>query len=187
MPNLPPRSWIDWTLPPDETGSATSGTDEYEKYLHWLADYLYETNLPVPERQREMVEANRHPGGERSVAFDIASSLGYGLLSLDVIEREIEGGISWDEFHEYEEEYWQGLSPEKQELSPREEVVMCREEFERLCEEVAERKAVPDHTEHADVPFRAVFAALFKDIEDHEERYQILAGFYREFNDCAST
>lgn len=191
MPDYPPRCWIDWKVPMDDAGeeiaSASSGSERYDRYLHWLADYLYETPLPVPERQREFVERYRRSGGAESAAYEIASSLGYGLLALEVIESDIEGGISWDEFHEYEEEYWQGLSPEERELSPREEVVMCREEFERLCEEVEERKAVPDHIGHADVPFRAILAALFKDIEDHDERYRILDGFYREFNDCAST
>lgn len=191
MPNYPPRSWIDWKVPQDDTGkescSAVSGTEEYDRYLHWLADHLHETPIPVPGRQREFVEEYCRSGGAESAALEIASSLGYGLLALEVIESDIEGGISWEEFHEYEEEYWQGLSPEERELSPREEVVMSREEFERLCEEIEERKSVPDHIGHADVPFRAIFAAFFKDIEDHDERFRILDGFYRELNECAST
>lgn len=190
MPDYPPRCWIDWKLPQDDAGeqigSAVSGTENYDRYLHWLADYLYETPFPVPERQREFVEQYRRSGGAESAAFDIASSLGYGLLPLEVIESDIDAGISWKEFHEYEEDYWWGLTPEERELSPREEIVMSLEEFERLCEEVEEKKSVPDHVGHADVPFRAIFASLFKDIEDHDERYRILNGFYREFNECAS-
>jgi|GEM_PF-3502133 len=191
MPNYAPRSWIDWKVPLDDAGeeivSASGGNETYDRYLHWLADHLFETSLPVPERQKAFVERYRRSGGAESAAFEIASSLGYGLLALEVIESDIESGMSWEDFHQYEEEYWQGLSEEARELSPREEVVMRREEFERLCEEVGEKKLVPAHILHADVPYRAIFAALFKDIGDHDERYRILDGFYREFNECAST
>lgn len=55
----PPRAWIDWNIPTDQHGreiGVANTTESYQFYLHWLADYLYETDIPVPACQQAMVE-----------------------------------------------------------------------------------------------------------------------------------
>jgi hypothetical protein len=190
MPNFPPRCWIDWKVPLDEGGQelgvVNGDAERYQQYLHWLADYLYETPIPVPERQRDVVERYQESGGASSAIFDIAASLGYELSALEACEDEINRGVSWEEFHDNEMQYWEGLSGAEREGFTKEDVVMTRAEFERVSVEVEESKSIPRHIGHADIPFRAIFAIFFKEIEDHQERYRLLKQFYQEFYECAS-
>jgi hypothetical protein len=51
-----PQEWPDTTLPLDANGNRITLFDTDDSYWHWLADYLYETDIPLPESQRLYLE-----------------------------------------------------------------------------------------------------------------------------------
>lgn len=59
-------------------------------------------------------------------------------------------------------------------------------EFKRICQEKKESLKVPSHIQHADIPYRALFAKLIKSVHDTQERINHLIRFYENFDECAS-
>ena len=185
----PPRAWVDWAVPTDprgrEVGSANS-LASCHFYLSWLADYLVETEIEVPECQREMLENYRRTGGARWAAHDLGSTMGFLVYDIENLERLSAQGVPWETVHAMELRLYERFSAGDRENLSREEFCVSREDYERIGREAKESKKVPSHIQHADIPFRSVFAALLKEVPDHEARYRYLDGFYSSFRESAS-
>ena len=186
----PPRAWVDWAVPKDKNGDdiGTASNDDgtYELYLNWLADYLYETDIPVPECQKDVIAEYRSKGGADHAFFDLSERIGYTIWDVDGIERDFGEGKSWEDFHAHERSCWDEFSKEEQEEQTEEEYFIWKDEYERIGREGQERKVVPSHIRHSDIPYRAVVAALFKDVPKHSCRYHMLHRFYSVIDENAS-
>lgn len=185
----PPRAWVDWTIPTndegEEIGVATT-SHSYQFYLRWLADYLYQTDIPVPECQEAMIERYSTEGGASSAVFDLGDTMGMLLYDIEGLERHSEEGMSWEAVHAEEMEFYEEYSEEERETITEEDFCVSQEDYERISREAKESQRMPSYIKHADIPFRAVFASLFKDVHDPEERYRLLDRFYYNLNESAS-
>lgn len=189
MLSPPPRAWVDWTVPTDKSGreiGVCRTQPDYQFYLHWLADYLYETEIPVPACQRELVERFRSGDGADDAAFHLGEDMGYLLLDLEAYERSSLEGTSWEELNEFEREMYESVWGDDRETYSLEEFCASREEYAQIGREAREAETIPEAIGHADIPFRAIFAALLREVPDHGERYRCLDRFYCSFNEAAS-
>jgi len=183
-----PRAYVDWTVPCDAQGRVVGvcrDPETYTRYLDWLADYLYETSIPLPESQTELLKRYKQKGANYAV-LDLSDCLGYSIWETDDIERAFREGQSYSAIHEVEQKAFDELSEEEKEEWLPEDFFTSPEDYERIGRELEESKIVPQHIRHADIPYRAVLADLFKGIPDRSKRREMLDYFYRNFNDCAS-
>ena len=182
-----PRSYVDWTVPVDEAGNEIGVCrDEttYAAYISWLADYLYNTNIPIPENQRSLVERYSEKGVEFAV-FELSKDLGSTVWDVESLSTTIVDGGDYAAQHEMEKEAFNSLS-EDEKSDWGDEYFTTPEDFERFRIETAASQIVPSHICHADIPYRPVLASLFKGVESKDQRIKLLDSFYRNFNDCAS-
>lgn len=170
----------------NEIGTASSDVGDFEFYLNWLADYLYETDIPVPECQRLLTEHYRTSGGCSAAVGDLGFRLGYTSYDVEEIERDYAEGNNWEDFHANERAGWESLSEDEQETQTEEEFFIWKDEYERIGREGLEGRVVPDFIRHADIPYRGVLATLIKEIKEPGSRQRLLHSFYRELNDIAS-
>lgn len=185
----PPRAWVNWTVPTDEEGKEVGVANtpaSYEFYLRWLADYLYATNIKVPDCQLEMVRKYSSEGGARSAVFDLGDTTGILLYDIEGYETRNLEGVPWETVHEEELEFYGEYSEDEREAMTEEDFCVSREDYERIGREAKESQQVPSHIRHADIPFRAVFASLFKAVHDPEERFRLLKQFYYSIDKSAS-
>ena len=185
----PPRAWVDWTVPKDAEGNdlgVVTDAPSFDLYLHWLADHLFEAQIPVPESQEALLKIYRDSGGAEHATFDLSERIGYTTTELEGIERDFAEGMSWEDFHAHERSCWNDFAKEEQELQTEEEFFIWREEYERIGREGLESRIVPSHIRHADIPWRPVLAALFREVPDHDRRYRLLRGFYLNIGETAS-
>lgn len=183
-----PRSYIDWTVPTDKNGKeigVCADDDGYRYYLEWLADYLFMTLIPVPEPQAKLLEEYRERGADYAV-LDLSDLLGYSCLDTAFLEEMAASGKPFSEYHALEMADWNELSIDEKEDYTEEVVFTSEEDYMRLGEEYKAAQLVPAHIRHADIPYRPILAALFKDIFDARKRYELLDFFYRNFDECAS-
>lgn len=184
-----PKAYVDWTVPIDEDGNeiglCRDDDIRFHQYLEWLTNYLYQVNIPVPETQLALLELYREKGVDHAI-IDLSNRLGYSIWEMDFLENDISQGISFSELHEMSLEAWNNLSDEEKEYSTEEEFFTSEEDFERIKQELIDSEKVPSNIHHADIPYRPILAALFKNIPDFAERYQHLKLFYSNYNDCAS-
>ena len=54
LSDLPPRFFCDFATPPIREGTSTA--DEYNEYVHWLADYLHQALLPHTQDQQKWLQ-----------------------------------------------------------------------------------------------------------------------------------
>ena len=154
-------------------------------YLEWLADYLYATPIPVPKSQQVLL-ANYQKQGVNHAVIDLSDVLGYSIFATDIVERQAASGKPYAEVHAEERQVWnEHLEEDKADCSE-EEFFTSESDYLRLGSEFLEAQKVPGHIQHADIPYRPILAALFKDVPDRNERFRLLAFFYRNFNECAS-
>lgn len=162
-------------------------TDEvsYVRYLEWLADYLFTSDIPVPQSQTELVALYKTKGADHAV-LDLSDCLGYSLWDTELIQEMSASGHPFSEHHASEREAWNGLSEDERQGWSEEDFFTSEEDYARLGQEFKEAQKLPSHIRHADIPYRPVLAALFKEVPDRKQRYELLDYFYRNFDDCAS-
>jgi hypothetical protein len=183
-----PRAYIDWRVPVDAFGNdigICSDDASYRHYLIWLAEYLYVTELPVPASQRELLAEYRVKGVEHAI-FDLSEELGCSMWYTDAIEHMFSEGKVFAGLHASEIEVWNELPEEDKEEWDKEEFFTSESDYERIGQEFREAQKVPARIRHADIPYRPILAALFKDIADAKKRYELLDRYYRNFNETAS-
>lgn len=189
-PFPPPRAYVDWEVPLQPDGTPMLGTrdaEDYNRYIEWLADYLYEQDIPMPTSQENL------DGFPCFVPDEFAPDAFWDL------ERMIGEGIDyptyfractedWEKyFKELREEF--GEDSEEAEESGNKKYyfdvhVATEEQFNRVARELEERKAqgIPETLVHADIPYRAVFARTLKRMASHEDRVGALRRFYHKLN-----
>ncbi len=186
-----PRAYIDWVVPKDKNGNdigVCKDTDTYNFYLDWLADYLYFTDIPVPENQLETLLEFENANGIASAVFLTSDDWGLSILDTESAEDAFIDGISFADIHQHELEWWNGLDEEEQSIyeDPEEEFFMSELEYNRIGKEKIESLKVPPHICHADIPYRPIFAKLLKKVHNKKERIKHLNYFYFNFDECAS-
>ena len=185
----PPRAWVDWAVPKDASGDdlgVATDAPTFDLYIHWLADYLVEAKIPLPACQVELLKIYREAGGAEHALFDLSERIGYTLTDVEGIERDFAEGMSWEDFHAHERSCWNDFSEDEQEDQTEEEFFIWREEYERIGREGQEARIVPSHIRHADIPWRPVLAALFREVPDHDRRCEMLRRFYHNIGETAS-
>jgi hypothetical protein len=190
--NLPrPRAYIDWTVPLDEFGNEIGvchDTATYHKYIEWLADYLYHSEIPVPENQLQDLAEFEAKEGIASAVFWLSEYLGYSIWQTEMIERCFLDGMSHEELHQSEEEQWNEMPDNEREAfeDTGEEFFTPEAEYKRIGQEAIEANKVPSHIQQADIAYRPIFAKLLKKVASKEERIKHLNYFYHNYNECAS-
>jgi len=175
-------------VPLDEDGyeiGVCHDQESYAQYLWWLADYLYTKEIPIPESQKALLAHYRIKGVNHAV-LNLSDRLGWSIMDTELIENDAAEGGSFADLHQRELELWNELSEKERLEWPEDNDFTSPEDYARLGREFLESQNVPQHIHHADIPYRAVLAALFKDIPDSTKRYELLDFFYRNFNECAS-
>ncbi len=183
-----PRSYVDWEVPTSDAGTevgiCTDETD-YRRYLEWLASYLFLKDIPILESQQAILSCYRVLGVDHAV-IELSDHLGYSILDTESIQQMSASGQPFSEQHVAELETWNYIPDEAKEDWTEEDYFTSESDYIRLGEEFKEEQKVPSHIRHADIPYRPVLAALFKDVPDPKKRYDLLDCFYRNFNECAS-
>ena len=183
-----PRAYVDWTIPCDDQGQEIGvcrDPETYSRYIDWLADHLYSTDIPVPASQTSLL--NLYKQGEvRTAIFDLSDSLGCSLWDAENIEYALQEGQPYSAIRAVEKKAFDELPKDEKVLWEPEDFITSREDCERIGREFIEARAVPKHIQHADIPYRPILAALFKSILDKAERRELLNSFYSNFYECAS-
>lgn len=107
-------------------------------------------------------------------------------METELTECDSAEGGSFTEYHQGELDHWNELSEEERQDCSEEDFFTSPEDYARLGREFLESQNVPQHIHYADIPYRAVLAALFKDIPDTTRCYELLDFFYKNFDECAS-
>ncbi len=107
-------------------------------------------------------------------------------METELTECDSAEGGSFTEHHQGELDHWNELSEEERQNCSEEDFFTSPEDYARLGREFLESQNVPQHIHYADIPYRAVLAALFKDIPDTTRCYELLDFFYKNFDECAS-
>ena len=157
----------------------------YCAYVEWLAEYLFRTHIQIPVSQLDTLRKFEKDGVDAAV-LHLSDALGYTLWEVDLIEQEINAGVSYAEFREAEMERWEGLSSEEKAIWDNKPNIISESEYHRIGEEHRQSQTVPASCNHADIPYRPILAALFKGIPEFEQRYKLLDYYFTNFNDCAS-
>ena len=188
-PFPPPRAYVDWEVPVRADGTPmleTRTAEDYNRYIEWLADYLYEKDIPVPECQQAL------DGFPCFVPDEFAPD------AFEEMERLIDEGVGYDayfkactvDWKKYFQELRDDFGPDSEEAKESDNkawyfdvCVATEEQFNRVARELEERrtKGVPA-VAHADIPYRAVFARTLKRMPSHEERVGALHRFYNNLN-----
>lgn len=186
-----PRAYVDWTVPLDDQGceiGRCSDAATYRRYLEWLADYLFLTDIPIPDNQQALVAEFEARDGIASASFWLSDDLGMTIWDAEWVEEAFLDGLTHEQFHEREIEVWNLLSDEERQIwgDPEADSFISEADYQRIGREALEARRVPAHIRHADVPYRPVLAKLLKAVSAREDRIAHLDGFYRNFNDCVS-
>ncbi|TVQ99468.1 MAG: hypothetical protein EA399_07745 [Desulfovibrionales bacterium] len=186
-----PRAYIDWTVPLDEFGNeigVCQDTATYHKYIEWLADYLYHTEIPVPENQRKDLAEFEAKEEIASAVLWLSDDLGFSLWETEMIESCCFKGLSYEEYHQIEITLWNEMPENEREVyeDPKEEFFTSEADYKRICQEAIEAKRIPSHIQHADIAYRPIFAKLLKKVASKGERIKHLNYFYHNYNECAS-
>lgn len=179
------RAYINWAVPVDEHGNdigVCMDSETYHRYLEWLADYLFETEIPIPVNQQGLLDEYRVSGVDHAI-IDLSDCLGYSVYETESIEEE---SISYEERHQAELDLWHEMTDAEREDWDKDDFFTSQEECLRLRKEYLDSQCVPSNISHADIPYRPVLAALLKAVPAHDMRYALLDRFYCNFNDCVS-
>lgn len=190
--NLPrPRAYVDWAVPLGDHGNEIGvchDTATYRRYLEWLADYLFRTEIPVPDNQLNVLAEFESKDGIKSAVVCLSCDWGLSIWYAEEIENCFLEGLSYAEFHQKEISMWNDLPNNLRELyeNSEDEFYTSEADYKRIGREAVEAKKVPPHIQHADIAYRPIFAKLLKKVESKKERIAHLDYFYRNFNECAS-
>jgi len=150
-----------------------------------LPIYLYTKEIPIPESQKALLAEYRTKGVDHAV-LDLSDLFGWSIMETEITECESAEGGSFADYQQKGLDLWNELSEEDRQYCSEEDFFTSAEDYARLGREFLESQNVPEHIHYADIPYRAVLAALFKDIPDATRRYELLDFFYRNFDECAS-
>jgi hypothetical protein len=182
--DLPPRFFCDFTVPPAQDGAPSS--DEYEAYVHWLADCLFQKELPLSQDQQDWLHrANRTP---RGVIFECSDSYGFGVSDLEFVESHFGPDQTYPQWQSRMREEWKNFYPtaEDREENPFDEWQPLSEEvYLRLHREWQQGIETGQEWESVDIPFRSLLGWAIRQIPEHEERFKELDFYFQNFHETA--
>ena len=186
----PSRYFVDFTVPLRGDGSPLlkcSQPGDYEIYVHWLADYLHGADLPESPAQQKWLESFK--GTPADLIFCCSDSYGYDVDWLEDVDSFIKDGQSYDEFKSYLEPLWrecnQYYPDEEDQWSFEDYLGITEDDYNARKTELAEMGNLPSWS-HADIPFRSLLCHALRRIHSHDERYQEMDFYFRNFSDNAS-
>lgn len=183
LENLPPRSFVDFTVPIRVDGSpllACSQTGDYETYVTWLADYLHVVDLPLAMEQCDWLEAKLRSAKE--VIFQCSDTPSYAVWDLEILEGYFEAGDTSEEYNKAMREAWlESTAPEDREEFAFEE--LSSKTFARLHREWLEQKGCEEAWQHPDMPYRPLLAWALRQMPDAEVRRKEMHWFFSNYSD----
>lgn len=170
-----PRAYVDCEVPIRADGTRitqSQSTEDVDFYINWLADYLYTTEIPVPDCQKDVT----------ADILSLAEELTITPI-IDDIEHYVESGEGFAGLHEMELDAWENedddLKPEYIDENGQNSFFTTEEQFNRVAAEYEERKKMlPSGIDHADIPYRPLIAKQMKRIPRHEDRVAALEGYF---------
>lgn len=184
LSDLPPRFFCDFTVPPVRDGITSS--DEYQEYVHWLADYLHQADLPLsPEQQEWLQQTDRPP---RGVIFMCSDCYGFEASDLEFVEHYFAEGETHDQWRTRMRTEWEDYypTPLDREENPFDEWQPLSEEvYARLHREWQQGKETGQEWHHADIPFRSLLSWSLRQIPEHEERFKELDFYFENFHEAS--
>lgn len=131
LESLPPRSFVDFTLPERSDGTELSMCREagdFQTYVAWLADYLHMVRLPLSPAQQSWLDST--PGSPQGVIFLCSDAYGYAAWDLAALNSWLESEGGHAEYHAEMHGLWlENTPPEEREEFPFEELSLAT--FER--------------------------------------------------------
>ena len=185
--SLPPRSFADLTVPNRADGTPMTscrGEDDYKTYVHWLADYLHTTDIPLTPAQQAWLQTTAYTPDQ--AVFWCSDTYGYAIDQVDGVELAFAEEETWEHYRERMRPFWVADEEDKEENPFDEWIGIDEPTFNRLHAEWLESQACGDIPRPADVPFRPLLAWALRQIPDRAERVRKLDGFFRNFSDNAS-
>ena len=186
-----PRAYVDWAVPLDDQGRDIGRCNDaatYRRYLEWLSDYLFLTEIPIPENQQALVAEFEARDGIASAVFWLSDDLGMTIWDAEWVEEAFLDGLTHGQFHEREIEVLNLLSDEERQIwgDPEADFFISEADYQRIGSEALEARKVPADIRHADIPYRPVLAKFLKAVSSREDRIAHLDYFYQNLNDCLS-
>jgi len=184
-----PKEFVDIERPLNEKEEKVGRYDTDDSYLHWLADYLYNTEIPLPESQRLYLEQNRTSGIRKDKFENLLWQMAYQDFHSHALDNfcevmDYDGEDKFECLNEmqlecYEDEISQVDGYDENFPPLKEHYLFTREEFERHKYEFEQETKIPIEEMMNDMPYRAIMAHFLKNIPDHEERFRYLK-FYED-------
>ena len=201
-----PRYWIDWAVP-CFGGYPLNSFDsmiEYANYVSWLQGHLAKLDVPLPENQKCLVEKVKSFDDARSLVISIAESLTYDWPQVEKCEEAArERHMTATEFRLHEEFQFEILGEDELESLrtyvradkdydddadvTQEELKEAHftpsEQYEQIRAEMMQKEAsgCPDEILHYDIPYRAVFAYLFRSVAKAPwQQMELLETFFED-------
>ena len=204
-----PRYWFDWTVP-YFWGYPLNSFDskmEYGHYVAWLQGHLAKLDVPLPENQRCLVNKVKSFDDARRLVISIAESLTYDRPQVEKCEEaardrhmtaaefrlqeefefEVLGEDELESLRTYvcaDKDYDDDTDVTQEEL--KEAYCTPSEQYEQIRAEMIQKEAsgCPDEILHYDIPYRAVFACLFRTVAKTPwQQMELLKVFYEEMNE----
>jgi hypothetical protein len=179
---LPPRAWTDLAEPvnpPDEASDTF-----FDFYTEWLADYLFETDIPIHERQKDYADYINKADPEHCI-FSISDTDGSAFDELDDLQGfyEYKESEDWPSYQAMHRQIWdEHVDEETKQDEPFEEWSVTQETWKRCREEWLEKKQLilqkGELPNRADLPYRALLAVALKRMPDREKRIAAIRNFF---------
>ena len=186
LENLPPRFFVDFTVPKRTDGSALVSCREagdYTRYVVWLADYLHQASIPLSADQQRWISSTAMT--PEKVIFECSDLFGYASWDLDSLVKWFEAGGDDAAYDAEMRRLWrETTAQEDQEEFSYEELSFVA--FERLRREWRQEQTAGMEWHHADIPFRSLLSWALRQIPDCTQRQEQIEGFFRNYTDNAS-
>jgi hypothetical protein len=186
LEDLPPRSFVDFTVPNRADGSPLTKCvqpGDCEAYVSWLAEYLYDSELPLSPNQRAWLSASKDTP-ERLI-FGCSDVAGYAVWDLDAMVREFERGRTYEqmesELRQRSDEFQTAAQRPDGQNEP-----LSLDALARLYQEWQEEQAAGAQWTHADIPYRPLLSWALRQTHDAEKRRRYMQMFFQNFGDNAS-
>ena len=186
LEDLPPRSFVDFTVPNRADGSPLTECiqpRDYETYVAWLADYLYGNELPLSPNQRAWLAASDDT--PKQLIFECSDIASYAVWELDEMVSEFEEGRTYEQMESELRQLWNEFRKAEQKANAPNEPLSL-DAFTRLYQEWQEEKSAGVQCKHADIQFRPLLSWALRQTPDAEERRRYVDMFFQNFGDNAS-
>lgn len=180
---LPPRAYHDVTVPLRDDGTRLESCvreGDFDRYVAWLADHLHRESIPLTPDQESWLARS---GVTRDHAiFQCSEVLGLFMGDLVRVEDSISSGQTWSAYRDWMHDVWADTEDEDRETFD-EWLGTSEETYDRIGREMEALEAVGPIANHADIPFRALFAWKMRGVSDPTERRREIERFFWNLED----